>query len=360
MVTAIVSTDWHLNYPMWQESMTRLLLDFVDNQVAPKKPDMFIHLGDVFHNVKPSGDAIELATILFKKLSECCGEVFIIPGNHEMDRYQQITAVDFLDDLAGNIHIVHEIVNQNGLLFVPYYRKVPKLVREAIKKAQYVFAHLGCEAAPMTDTKLYGKRPDSLSIDDIKDVLYAFLGHVHRPFNEGGLYIVGSPYQLKFNDPFEGRGYVVIKNIEGIPKIKKYSYKEGFELKSIHLKMKQLSKVKLKSILPVVENNTFYKFLITYETLKRPTSIRDSRNYLQSIFGNALVESHIVSTVSPRLRSVRETVKHVLSPKSDVAPEELLEQYLIYTGGGFFQKNPEIVQLAKDEFRSVISLCEVK
>lgn len=352
MASILITTDWHLGYPLWTKQMADTI-DVFTEQVEKRKPDLLIHLGDVMNSTKPRGDTIEFATVTFRTLANFCGELLVIAGNHEMDRYNNVSAVDYLDDIAPNIRVITEPCLIDSLLFMPFQRQLTSRTRTAIRHADYVFAHLGCEAAPFAGTKLYGKRSDSIPLDVLKNVKQAFLGHIHQPLSEGGLHVVGAPYQLKFND-YAGKRSFIVWDTEDPDDVKRVVYKNNFYLQKVFLKVKTLDPKNLVTKIPAINDNTYYDVTVTYEELVDLKKVQAARQAIAAIYGKFLVECHVVSTVPESMRSLNTVVRKALSPNPDATPEELLATYLIKVGGPFYKNNPDLVQSAQEEFSDIM------
>src|SRR3990172_1178968 len=76
------------------------------DRALSSKPDLVIHSGDLFDEVRPNNRAIKVAFDGFRRLSEAGLEVVMISGNHDTPRLRETGSIFALfEGLKG----VHEI-----------------------------------------------------------------------------------------------------------------------------------------------------------------------------------------------------------------------------------------------------------
>lgn len=357
---AIVSTDWHLGYPITDDRIIKTLNSFVD-QIEERKPDLFIHCGDVVHSKKPSGDIIEYITQIFTRISAIC-PIVIIKGNHDEDRAKGFTALDFLDDMGGNITYVRDRPLTDGVVgFFPYERVLsPQTVAEA-QNCQLVFLHQGVDIASMTKDRFYGERKDAFKAEDLQGIPLVVTGHIHYPtlIQEEdyrlNVAIIGSPYQLNYADPILTRNFIEVDldNYTYTP----IAYRDSFILQQVTIEIDDYDSELAVQKLPAFHDNTYYKIHIAVTQPFNQKKANKVRTQIEKIFGKNIDELYVISVLANdtknTLSSIRRTLQRSqMEGKTD--PVDMVIAYLKSKGGAFFQAQPELLVSIENEMMQIV------
>lgn len=255
------TSDWHLGKKL--EGQSRLneqkkFIDALEVIVDQEKIDLILLAGDIYDTYNPSAEAEKLFFDSIKKLSKN-GEVgiVIIPGNH--DNPQRLTSIFTLAKDYGVIiyeRAFQEIPigkygcfniyssNQGGLFIEKNNKKLylyslpfpsEATLNETfndikfnarIKEILEFGAQQNKENIPtviMTHIYVAGSMGEgdvalelggsrAIAIDDLPDVNYIALGHVHKPmsFKRKNAYYCGSPLEYRVTEnKFDKKVYVV-------------------------------------------------------------------------------------------------------------------------------------------------------
>jgi DNA repair exonuclease SbcCD nuclease subunit len=222
---ALVIGDCHfynaypsLNYLEEQFSVIRNIIDGND-------PKIVVFLGDVFHFRKPDPETI---TRVLNFFSEIQHEVYIVRGNHDTASKSDeslVTILDILDRRVSNTNVtvikdtevIH--VEKACLAFIPHYESEDKIVSE-LNRVQgvmekfkdtnkIIFGHFGYKGCLNTN----GDEDFGLKVDMFRHP--TFLGHIHKPVDEGKVHIVGTPYSTSFSEADNPHRYALIDLASG-------------------------------------------------------------------------------------------------------------------------------------------------
>lgn len=357
---AIVSTDWHLGYPIPDDRITRAIDSFAE-QIEERKPDLFIHCGDVVHSKKPSGDIIEYITQVFTRISAVC-PVVIIKGNHDEDRAKGFTALDFLDDMGENITFVRDKPFTDGVVgFFPYERVLSSQTIAEIQNCQLAFLHQGVDIASMTKDRFYGERKDALKAEDLQGIPLVVTGHIHYPtlIQEAdyslNVAIIGSPYQLNYADPNLTRHFIEVDledyTYTPIP------YRHSFKMQQVMIEIDDYDAELAVQKLPALHEDTYYKIHIAVTQPFNQKNANKVRTYVENIFGKNIDELYVVSVLAndtkTTLSSIRRTLqRNQMEGKTD--PTDMVIAYLKSKGGAFFQAQPEFLVAIEAEMAQIV------
>ena len=242
---AVAFTDPHLGIPTFHDRMVDALNSFLAQIVMDIHPDVVLCLGDVFNTKKPASNVIEYATQWFSTLARHVDHVLVIPGNHDIDGYNDSTAVDYLDDIvsSNNITVFTEPTDHMGMLFVPYRRNIEPSVKHKIRSHPQVFLHQGYDQAPLYGNRLYGNKPDAVTATDLQGKDLALIGHIHTPLAipADNIYLHGSPYQIRYADPMVERRFACW-TVEDPSDLQLIAFKDQFYLNRLHIEIEASNK----------------------------------------------------------------------------------------------------------------------
>ena len=285
--------DNHLGYRQYnlderEEDVYNSFISCI-KKILEIKPDVVLHSGDLFNDLRPPVKAIRLAMQAFKKLHEKNIKVYIIGGNHEMPkRLGRESPLALLKDYV-KILDGEDVINVNGeeifICGTYYHRKskreelLDKLKKFEVESQNYkkriLMLHQGVNPYIPFDYELE-------HFDLPKFSYYAF-GHIHKRilerFNDGILAYSGSTeiiYRNEYEDyKKEGKGFYLIDfsgndlDINDIEKID-IECREFVEVnirdqKSFNEAIDKISKCKNK---PVVFGKIKREFKPWFDTLK--------------------------------------------------------------------------------------------
>ncbi len=221
------------------------------DKIIELKPDLTLHTGDLFDNVRPSNRAISFALEQILRLKAAEIPFIIIAGNHSMPRMREVGSVFRIFELIGGVHPVykgaHEKVNMGGVSI----SAVPHCLTEDDFKAAL------SEAGPdknadfnilMLHAGFRGIREFSMEepgeqIVDQSELKggfdYVALGHYHG-FSKLGdnAYYAGSTERFSFNEIGEDKGFIEVELENGkAPKVKfhKLSIRPMEEIRALNV-----------------------------------------------------------------------------------------------------------------------------
>ncbi|MDI6800221.1 MAG: exonuclease SbcCD subunit D [Actinomycetota bacterium] len=118
----------------------------IDN-IIELEPDLLLHTGDLFDNVRPSNRAISFALEQILRLKAADIPLVIIAGNHSMPRMREVGSVFRIFELIGGVHPAYKGVHQKFMVKEVAINAVPHcLTEEDFKRAL-------AEAAPDQSAK---------------------------------------------------------------------------------------------------------------------------------------------------------------------------------------------------------------
>lgn len=217
--------DLHLgiknNSIEWIQIQKEFLLDFFLSKVDEdfdETRDILILEGDVFHsresiNVRVQNEALEIFKTLSNKFKR---GVFIIVGNHDVyykDK-NEVNSLKSISLLSDNIHVFEKpevlSLNQHNFLMLPWMERTEQLVdviRENSVTCQYIVCHADVKGLRFNR---WTKVEHGLDINDLKDYVKVYAGHIHHRQETGNVLYTGTPYQMDRGDRDNIKGFYVL------------------------------------------------------------------------------------------------------------------------------------------------------
>ncbi|MEA1925340.1 MAG: DNA repair exonuclease [Candidatus Altiarchaeota archaeon] len=233
MPTICVLSDSHLGYRhrMKLQRLKDYRKAFLEavSEINKQKPDLVIHLGDLFHHKKPDPISMKTAYNALKKLADETPVVLCI-GNHDIEGHLGSSYSPLFTILHENIHVLThenphveiEIKNQkiglHGFQYMRDRKQVEEQLEEITKNvggndAEILCIHQAIEGylephevslkclrslAPKYDLILSGHVHKHQEIKEISDVTPA--------------YYAGSTERISFNESDNRNGFLTFKN----------------------------------------------------------------------------------------------------------------------------------------------------
>lgn len=300
--------------------------------------------GDTFHtrgNVRPSVQN-EIKTWLESCVASEI-DVFIIPGNHDLENYKHgATAVDIFDGIGtgwASVRVAPAGVPiywpEDKIIGIPYIHDIQEF-KDAIQAAvidypdaEVIMMHQGID-----DFAGHGYGETTITAKFLEEAVghrFVFSGHYHTPGNYKHLYFsVGAPCEHNFGDEADKRGFLLLNT--------DYTVHEHYET-LIYPKFVTVSDTYMEeegdSIIEMdVEGN-----FIRLNTSNIKTAERDKERLMD--FGAANVVVNVT----------REFAKAHVETISMGKPEEMVTKYIDITGGEYGDKKADILAL----FKKIIS-----
>lgn len=211
--------------------------DYLDSQfrtingiVEAHDVSKVIFLGDVFHFRKPDPETITRVQEFFIKLSYDVNSIIIIRGNHDTASKSDeglLTVLDVLDAKNSNTKV--SVVNTPmtgsagncAFVFIPHYEN-ENYIKMMLEMWQtwlddvgeeyphkFIFGHFGYKGCLNTN----GDEDFGLRLDLFRHP--TFLGHIHKPIDEGHVHVVGTPYSTCFSESDNKHRYALIDSETG-------------------------------------------------------------------------------------------------------------------------------------------------
>ena len=220
--------DNHLGYRQYnlddREKDLYISFESCIKQIMEIKPDVVLHSGDLFNDLRPPIKALRIAMQAFKKLHEMGIKVYIIGGNHEMPRRKgRESPLSLLKDYVKilNGYDVIRIDGEEIFICGTYYHAKSKrdIILEKLKtyeakskdyKKKILMLHQGINP--------YIKFEYELEYFDLPKFSYYALGHIHERvlerFNDGILAYSGST-EIMSRDEYksykkDGKGFYLV------------------------------------------------------------------------------------------------------------------------------------------------------
>jgi DNA repair exonuclease SbcCD nuclease subunit len=229
--------DTHLGYSAYRkatdEGVNQREMDvynafeqFVDYAVD-SKPDLIIHAGDLFDNVRPNNRAISFAVDQLNRLSKKKIPVVVIAGNHEQPKLRETGHIFKVFDHIENVYPVYnaeykklefKIKNEKIIVHVIPQCNSKKEYEAELKKLKPVDANYNIFTShgSVTGVKnFYMNEFNELILPAralSKDFDYIALGHFHKytQLSENAFYS-GSTEGLSFTDAGEKKGFIELQ-----------------------------------------------------------------------------------------------------------------------------------------------------
>jgi DNA repair exonuclease SbcCD nuclease subunit len=218
---AVVIGDCHFYnaYPSFDYLQHQF--DTIRKIIHGELPTHVIFLGDIFHFRKPDPESIvrcvafftEIASTHFRKSIIC------IRGNHDTAAKSDTNNLCIIDILGGSYSVC-------GAEIVSSYKKIQftdqidfhliahfdseQTIRQYLdsipkdNKTKFVFGHFGFKGCLNPN----GDEDSPLGLEVFK--YPTFLGHIHKPQDNGHVHVVGTPYSTAFSEADNQHRYAVI------------------------------------------------------------------------------------------------------------------------------------------------------
>ena len=197
--------------------------------------ECIVFLGDVFHFRKPDPETIVRVQKFFYKITEYpCKAIFVVRGNHDTASKSDDSLLTILEVLDHpKIHIVKDVkhvgIDNCVFGFVPHFESDDQIMirlaglEEELalypdNTKKFIFGHFGYKGCLNTN----GDEDFGLSLNVFKHP--TFLGHIHKPVDEGNVYVVGTPYSTSFHEADNNHRYAIINTSTGDVTFKKIDF----------------------------------------------------------------------------------------------------------------------------------------
>lgn len=249
-------SDTHLGFSAYsriesQEGVNQRELDIYSafeqaiDKTLSLKPDLVVHAGDLFDNVRPQNRAIDFALRQLLRLSEAGIETVLISGNHSTPRMRETGSIFRIFEHLDHIHPVHrpgyeKIVIGDVTVYAVPHATNPTLtetisgLRPSKETSRNVLVlHAGILGS---DTyKMDEFNEQTIPIDALSDGWdYVALGHYHefKRVRERAYYS-GSTERLGFGEIGQRKGIVEVDLDEGRPTFHELKIREMIDLPMI-------------------------------------------------------------------------------------------------------------------------------
>ena len=215
------------------------------DRIIEIKPDIVIHAGDLFDQVRPQNRAIDLALRQLLRLSEAGLETVVISGNHSTPRLRETGSIFRIFEHLPHIHPIHEpgakgiVIGDTTVTAIPHSvnPSLAEALREARPSRETKFNVLVLHAGVIgTQTyKMDEFNEQTVPLEAISDGWdYVALGHFHefRKLREG-IYYSGSTERLGFGEVGQRKGFVVADLERGEPEFHELKIREMLDLEAI-------------------------------------------------------------------------------------------------------------------------------
>ncbi|MFX1564601.1 MAG: exonuclease SbcCD subunit D [Promethearchaeota archaeon] len=247
-ITILHTSDTHLDIPAikFQARRYERKRDFLESfdavitHALEKKPDLFLHSGDLFDGLNPRNPVRAHVMEAFRKLYEKQIPVYIISGNHDVPRarrhgvaplleYAKADFVHFFQDWetiqTNTISIDNLEVEVSGLSFnpqlLPTEDPLHQLSIPGKGDVNLLLAHYNVEGLRGT----FPHEPDILLKSVPKKLTYLAAGHNHEFQQQkvGGTTICtpGSTEHVTFSEETQNKGFVWLElDTDGVQELK--------------------------------------------------------------------------------------------------------------------------------------------
>lgn len=239
----LISGDKHLG--LVSDGMERLeeqerVLGGIVEVLRRERPDVYVDLGDLFHNSRPTPAVYEVAMRYFVEVAEWAsrtsGRAFLLVGNHDHPTRGLSHALDpfvplegYFDRVSVEEWVSSHRVEDHLLVFLPHVTDDRALRREAgsaeeyleesskeiLKKADLpivVFSHLEVPGVKLGEFDPV-QRDTGVSIParliKSKKVIRVYAGHVHKHQEVGKVNVVGSSIHVDFGEADDPKGMIL-------------------------------------------------------------------------------------------------------------------------------------------------------
>jgi len=201
--------------------------DTIKEILKRETPHRVIFLGDIFHFRKPDPETIVRVSDFLKDISygyPGLSEINLIRGNHDTAAKSDTNPLTILDifDLfhkvrvySGSMYHEEDSIGKLRYHFISHYddeniicQNLNDITPHKDTK-HFVFGHFGFKGCINPN----GDEDSPLTLDVFKHT--TFLGHIHKPQDEGNVHVVGTPYSTSFSEADNKHRYAVIDEETG-------------------------------------------------------------------------------------------------------------------------------------------------
>lgn len=186
------------------------------------KPDLVVHSGDLFDQVRPQNRAIDFALRQLLRLSEAGVETILISGNHSTPRLRETGSIFRIFEHLAHIHPLHEpgakslVFGDVTVVAIPHSTN-PSLTStlERIEPSKATAHNILVLHAGVTGSQTYKMdefNEQTVPLEALTDEWnYVALGHYHefKKIREG-TYYSGSTERLGFGEVTQKKGIVEV------------------------------------------------------------------------------------------------------------------------------------------------------
>jgi len=176
------------------------VLDQVCKVFLDEKVDMFVFLGDFFHqryqiDVQVLSGAVER----LMTLSKIPGN--FIPGNHDL-YYSSSVAMNSLVAFSLKWRVHMDVIQDGEFVFLPFMSTVTDEIYRRIKKfkGKYLFMHQILKGFPIQSDYFVREGEEVFDYTKCETYEWVISGHTHIPHNKGKVISVGSVMEQSFQD----------------------------------------------------------------------------------------------------------------------------------------------------------------
>ncbi|MCE9653554.1 MAG: exonuclease SbcCD subunit D [Nitrosarchaeum sp.] len=192
--------------------------------IIKTKPDLVLHAGDLFDNIRPSNRAISEALEQFFRLSKANIPTVVIAGNHEAPRQKSTETIFKILKYFPNIYPVFNgqyeklEIGKCAIHVIPHTYSDEDL-QESVKKLKpdkkfeynIVVAHTAIRGVQEAS---WGEYKEQTIPSDVltSEFNYIALGHYHRFVKvKDNAYYCGSPERFSFNEVKDKKGFLEVE-----------------------------------------------------------------------------------------------------------------------------------------------------
>jgi DNA repair protein SbcD/Mre11 len=191
------------------------------DQALEQRPDLFLHAGDLFDNVRPSNRAISFAVEQFVRLSDAAIPTVVIAGNHSTPKLRETGSVFKIFEHLKGIHPVYagayERVMLEGVVVHCIPHSDPVTMQQELAKVEVdqdlvniatLHASVGAVGAYASNEFNETVIPDGTLPRGME---YTALGHYHRHTEVAPMtFYSGSTERLSFSEAGQDKGYLMV------------------------------------------------------------------------------------------------------------------------------------------------------
>ena len=198
----------HFGKTQFEDIAQTFLIDLFE-RCKKEKIKKIIFLGDFFHiknklYVPPFIKSIDI----LRDMKKAKIEIIFLIGNHDAPQMGTTDhSIMYAFQEYGTVIPLYEWedIDDLRLHYLSFTNELPKF--EMNDKANILLGHLDIQSF-MMDTGFICK--EGFDSSSFKKFDYVFSGHFHRHQIKKNITYVGSPYQIRFSERFDDKGYVIL------------------------------------------------------------------------------------------------------------------------------------------------------